>query len=95
MFDPPMVTSSVGPRLGWREGFEWPEEPNWEETLRASGRRVGRQAQITPQATSTTHQVQAVARVTSGNESVVWIFERRKRPEGREEEEEEPGGGGV
>lgn len=58
-----MVTSSVGLRL-WVLDLDLPELfPNLLETLLANGRRVGRQAQMTPQAVSTTHQVQGVASV--------------------------------
>lgn len=60
---PPIVINSVGPRL-LLLALDCCELPNLFETILAKGRNVGRQAQMTPQALSTTHQVQGVARVT-------------------------------
>jgi hypothetical protein len=62
MCEPPMVMSSVGTRLPFLL-LDRCELPNWLETFMARGRSVGRHAQITPHAVSTTHQVHAVARV--------------------------------
>lgn len=65
LLPPPMVTSSVArlPVLVPRDLL--PVLPNWLDTFLARGRSVGRHAQITPQAHSTTHHVHAVARVTA------------------------------
>lgn len=60
---PPIVINSVGPRL-LLLALDCCELPNLFETILAKGRNVGRQAQMTPHALSTTHQVQGVARVT-------------------------------
>lgn len=69
---PPIVINSVGPRVLLLT-LDRCELPNLFETILANGRSVGRQAQMTPQALSTTHQVQGVASVTSFM-SVVYIM---------------------
>lgn len=82
---PPMVTSSVGPRLlVLLLLFVFCELPNWLETFFARGRSVGRHAQMTPHADSTTHHVHGVAsvpggfevsgKVLSGKWTAVWIY---------------------
>lgn len=76
---PPMVTSSVArlPDLVVRDLFC--VLPNWLDTFLASGRSVGRHAQITPQAHSTTHHVHAVARVTAVFVSIFCAMTQRVR----------------
>lgn len=61
-----MVTSSVGLRLFDLDLERLEPLENLFETSFANGRRVGRQAQMTPQAVSTTHHVQGVASVPGG-----------------------------
>lgn len=70
---PPIVINSVGARL--TDLFlDLCVLPNLLETILPRGRNVGRQAQMTPQALSTTHQVQEVASVTVEHVSKVGIM---------------------
>ena len=60
---PPMVTSSVFWLLSYLLVVSRNDDPNCRDTLTRRGRSVGRQTLMRPTATSTTHQVQAVASV--------------------------------